>query len=115
MSKTMEMDLRLDATTEMLQWNVVEEINGKVTGRHINKDASAADGVNPIEDVSGLYYLKDFLSPAEQLECVKHVDAADDKWLNDLKRRVQHYGWRYDYKAARHYARYAHRRAAGLA
>ena len=27
------------------------------------------------------------------------IDAAD--WLGDLKRRVQHYGWRYDYSARR--------------
>ena len=71
----------------------------KVTDRHINKEASVTDDVNPIECVNGLYYLKDFLSPLEQEDCVKRVDAANDQWLNDLSRRVQHYGWRYDYKA----------------
>lgn len=99
MSKTMEMDLRPYATKEILLWDDTDELIGKVTDRHINKDASAADGVNHVEGVDGLYYLKDFLSPEEQVECVKRVDAADDKWLNDLRRRVQHYGWRYDYKA----------------
>lgn len=29
-----------------------------------------------------------------------HLATMDQQtWLNDLKRRVQHYGWRYDYKA----------------
>ena len=80
-------------------WSVSEEITGKVADRHINKMASATDGVNAIEGVDGLYYARGFLSPEEQAECVKQVDAAGDKWLNDLRRRVQHYGWRYDYKA----------------
>ena len=75
------------------------QLFSKITDRHINKDASTTDGMNQIEGINGLLYLKDFLSPIEQAECVKRVDAADDKWLNDLRRRVQHYGWRYDYKA----------------
>ena len=55
--------------------------------------------VNQIEMVNGLYYARDFLTPAEQRDCLIRVDAAQDEWLNDLSRRVQHYGWRYDYKA----------------
>ena len=99
MTKTIEMDLWPDATKEMPPWNETDTLTHKVTDRHINKYASAIDGINPIESVNGLYYVKDFLSPEEQRECVERVDAAGDKWLNDLKRRVQHYGWRYDYKA----------------
>ena len=39
------------------------------------------------------------MTPDEQAECVKQVDAAVDMWRSDLRRRVQHYGWLYDYKA----------------
>lgn len=48
---------------------------------------------------AGAAYLPDYIdAPTETaLEC--HVDASN--WLGDLKRRVQHYGYRYDYKARR--------------
>ena len=84
--------------TQQLLWAPPEQ-SDKITNRHINKSASATDGVNQIEMVNGLYYARDFLTPAEQRDCLIRVDAAQDEWLNDLSRRVQHYGWRYDYKA----------------
>ena len=39
------------------------------------------------------------MTPKEQAHCVERIDAAQSEWRNDLSRRVQHYGWRYDYKA----------------
>ena len=48
--------------------------------------------------ISGLSYLADWIDPAEEAELLRHIDAA--AWLPDLKnRRVQHYGFKYDYKA----------------
>ena len=47
---------------------------------------------------AGLLYLDDFLTPADELDLIAHVDAAHDQWLHDLSRRVQHYGYRYHYK-----------------
>lgn len=52
----------------------------------------------PPLSVPGLELFPDFLTPEEQAEGVKRIDAAD-QWRNDLRRRVQRYGWRYDYKA----------------
>ena len=49
--------------------------------------------------VPGLRFVEGFLTAEEQAYCVRRVDAAVDQWRNDLSRRVQHYGWRYDYKA----------------
>lgn len=46
-----------------------------------------------------LRYLPDFISQTEERELLAHIDA--QPWLIDLKRRVQHYGWRYDYTARR--------------
>jgi alkylated DNA repair dioxygenase AlkB len=46
---------------------------------------------------SGLKYLPDFISGEEANYLVHKIDA--QPWRNDLKRRVQHYGYRYDYKA----------------
>ena len=48
-------------------------------------------------EVPGLMYVRDFISPQEEEEIVAEIDQAD--WISDLQRRVQHYGWRYDYKA----------------
>ena len=47
----------------------------------------------------GLKYVPNFLSPEEQRATLKCID--DEPWLKDLSRRVQHYGYRYDYRARR--------------
>ena len=48
-------------------------------------------------EVPGLMYVPDFLSEREETELVAAIDGAG--WSSDLQRRVQHYGWRYNYKA----------------
>ncbi|QDT45438.1 2OG-Fe(II) oxygenase superfamily protein [Gimesia alba] len=50
-------------------------------------------------NVPGLIYYESFLAPSEQIICLETLDC--HTWLGDLKRRVQHYGYRYDYKARR--------------
>jgi len=45
----------------------------------------------------GLTYLENYISEGEADRLVREIDAAP--WRTDLKRRVQHYGYRYDYKA----------------
>lgn len=45
----------------------------------------------------GLHYLPSFLTPEHQSDIIARLDSAD--WNNDLRRRVQQYGWRYDYRA----------------
>jgi alkylated DNA repair dioxygenase AlkB len=47
--------------------------------------------------VQGLVYLPRFLQPEEQVRILAEID--NEPWQNDLKRRVQHYGYKYDYKA----------------
>jgi alkylated DNA repair dioxygenase AlkB len=49
------------------------------------------------QGVPGLTYAPEFLTPAEQARVLAEVDARP--WQDDLKRRVQHYGYKYDYKA----------------
>jgi alkylated DNA repair dioxygenase AlkB len=48
---------------------------------------------------SGLFYAPNFLTVNDQRQLVEAIDAND--WSLELKRRVQHYGYRYDYKARR--------------
>ncbi|MAF97321.1 MAG: alpha-ketoglutarate-dependent dioxygenase AlkB [Micavibrio sp.] len=50
-----------------------------------------------IPDISRLQYIPDFITREEEQTLISNIDA--QPWLNDLKRRVQHYGYRYDYKA----------------
>ncbi|MEL7398533.1 MAG: alpha-ketoglutarate-dependent dioxygenase AlkB [Pseudomonadota bacterium] len=45
----------------------------------------------------GLTYLENYVSEDEAVRLAQEIDAAP--WRTDLKRRVQHYGYRYDYKA----------------
>ena len=45
----------------------------------------------------GLTYLENYISEGEADRLIQEIDAAP--WRTDLKRRVQHYGYRYDYKA----------------
>ena len=53
-------------------------------------DSSATD------EVPGLLYVPDFLSEVEEQELITTIDNGD--WSHVLKRRVQHFGWRYEYK-----------------
>ncbi len=49
--------------------------------------------------ISGLEYLPSLLEFSEQQSVLDQIDRRP--WRTDLKRRVQHYGYRYDYKARR--------------
>jgi alkylated DNA repair dioxygenase AlkB len=48
---------------------------------------------------AGLIYLPGYITPKLEARLLDLLDAAT--WLDDLKRRVQHYGYRYDYKSRR--------------
>lgn len=55
---------------------------------------------NQIPDVLrnvGVVYEPGFMNTAECDSLLGLIDGRP--WMNDLKRRVQHYGWRYDYSA----------------
>jgi alkylated DNA repair dioxygenase AlkB len=53
--------------------------------------------VNDTSKVSGLLYVPNFISDADERLLVETINA--QSWLSDIKRRVQHYGYKYDYKA----------------
>jgi alkylated DNA repair dioxygenase AlkB len=52
-----------------------------------------------IKDIPGLNLLYDFVSTKEELKLIEAID--NSPWLDDLKRKVQHYGFKYDYKLRR--------------
>jgi len=47
--------------------------------------------------IDGLKYLPDFLNAECEQQLLTEIDGRS--WLGDLKRRVQHYGYKYDYRA----------------
>ena len=60
--------------------------------REMYEPGACGDGSIP-----GLHYYRDFLEEDVQRVLVDRID--DHSWRSDLERRVQHYGWRYDYRA----------------
>jgi len=53
--------------------------------------------MNDISMIQGLTYVSNFI---DKLEVKSFIDAINsEQWLSDIKRRVQHYGYKYDYKA----------------
>lgn len=57
----------------------------------------AYSGEPETPQIVGLTYLSEFINQKQHDELMKAIDA--ETWLTDLKRRVQHYGFRYDYKS----------------
>ena len=57
------------------------------------------DNNNPLEEIVGLKYIPNYITPKQEYTFIQAVDKAP--WINDLKRRVQHYGYKYDYRAKR--------------
>ena len=53
-------------------------------------------GMRRLSEIHGLYYYNGFLDDRTQDALIGYIDAMP--WRTDLERRVQHYGWRYDYR-----------------
>lgn len=51
----------------------------------------------PAPSIPGLIYMPEYISPLQEAELTHIIDI--QPWITELKRRVQHYGYRYDYKA----------------
>ena len=47
----------------------------------------------------GVIYEPGFMEQDACARLLANIDAQTAQWRDDLQRRVQHYGWRYDYKA----------------
>ena len=50
-----------------------------------------------IDAIKGFRYIEDYIGENEHDWLLDQIDK--HQWLEDLKRRVQHYGFKYDYKA----------------
>ena len=68
--------------------NTAYDLFGEVTFKVINRNSDFF--------INGLTYIPNFISKSEHDFLLKEIDK--QPWLGDLKRRVQHYGYKYDYK-----------------
>lgn len=53
--------------------------------------------INDTSMIQGLTYVPNFIDKIEVNHFIESINA--EPWLTDIKRRVQHYGYKYDYKA----------------
>jgi alkylated DNA repair dioxygenase AlkB len=53
--------------------------------------------INDISMIQGLTYIPNFIEQSEVTSFINSINS--EPWLSDIKRRVQHYGYKYDYKA----------------
>ena len=53
--------------------------------------------MNDISMINGLKYIPNFIDKSEVKSFIDSINS--EEWLSDIKRRVQHYGFKYDYKA----------------
>ena len=52
---------------------------------------------NDTSPIDGLQYIPNFITESEEKDLIQSINK--EIWLNDIKRRVQHYGYKYDYKS----------------
>lgn len=50
-----------------------------------------------VDVIRGLQYVPDYINETQHDSLLGRID--NQQWLGDLKRRVQHYGFKYDYRA----------------
>ena len=62
-------------------------------------DPPQAPGFQAAGDIPGLIHEPDFVAEEEEAKLLAWLDGAE--WSTELRRRVQHYGWRYDYRKRR--------------
>lgn len=62
-------------------------------------DAGESRDSNTGVSVPGLTLVENYISAEEESLILKCID--ESQWLNELSRRVQHYGFKYDYRARR--------------
>lgn len=63
----------------------------------LKNDISNPKIINDISMIQGLTYVPNFIDKLEVNHLIESINA--EPWLTDIKRRVQHYGYKYDYKA----------------
>jgi alkylated DNA repair dioxygenase AlkB len=64
---------------------------------NVNQDLKL--NLDLVQQINGLELHYEFITQEEEQELLSSLD--NNTWLSDLSRRVQHYGYKYDYRASR--------------
>ncbi len=62
-----------------------------------NDSVMPANDPQIVSQVSGLTFIENYVTQTEHDQILSSIDR--EPWLNDLNRRVQHYGFKYNYKS----------------
>lgn len=63
----------------------------------INQDDTNNEYILDVFGINGLIYIPNFLSNEEEENLIENINTKE--WSSELKRRVQHYGYKYNYKS----------------
>ena len=92
-----EKSLRLPRGVDVEERFDLDEFRRRLaTEAGVVPDPPEAPGRQPEHEIPGLVYKPDFITEEEETKLLACIDGTE--WSSELQRRVQHYGWRYDYK-----------------
>ncbi len=75
----------------------MEQLSFPSLDQQIPRSQFLSSNQEAINSIKGFIYQEDYIFEWEQTKLLHQID--EQQWLSDLKRRVQHYGFKYDYKA----------------
>lgn len=73
------------------------DTGSKAESSNSSASSVAVEVVKDAFGVPGLFYYPEFISSSDEQALIEAIDAGT--WDNTLKRRVQHFGMRYDYSS----------------
>jgi alkylated DNA repair dioxygenase AlkB len=88
--KLSEMNSLLSEIKELFHDNIQK------TAVSPQKNTAITQQLQEHPSIPGLYYCDNCITEDEEKELINNINK--EKWSNELSRRVQHYGYKYDYK-----------------
>ena len=91
-----EKSLRLPNGADVEEWFDPDDFRRQLASETgVVSDPPRASSDQAAGDIAGFIYKPEFITEEEESKLVACIDEAE--WSTELQRRVQHYGWRYDY------------------
>jgi len=91
------MDLIASSTRLLTSFYEIRTLNKAGFGTALQPPQPEALYILRKNMIHGLTHIEEFISREEEQDLLVALD--NEEWLTSLKRRVQHYGYKYDYKA----------------
>ena len=74
-----------------------ESFQPKPSPKNEKESQPSTKNKEAIDEICGLQYIENYITEFQHKWLLDEIDKHE--WLTDLKRKVQHYGFKYDYKA----------------